>query len=87
MHANQAKRLGIPYKLEGNPIHVNTASGVAAAYDVTLDRVQVGDIILKNVRGFVVDSNGPTRVLLGMSFLNQVKMEDQGSVLLLEKRF
>jgi predicted aspartyl protease len=27
------------------------------------------------------------RVLLGMSFLNRVKMEDQGAVLLLEKRF
>jgi aspartyl protease family protein len=87
MHANQAKRLGIRYKLEGKQIHVNTASGTAAAYDVSLDRVQVGDIILSNVRGFVVDSNGPARVLLGMSFLSQVKMEDQGSVLLLEKRF
>jgi aspartyl protease family protein len=87
MHANQAKRLGIPYRLEGKPIYVNTAGGTAAAYDITLDRVQVGDITLSNVRGFVVDSDGPAQVLLGMSFLNQVKMEDQGSVLLLEKRF
>jgi aspartyl protease family protein len=87
MHANQAKRLGISYRLEGKKIYVNTASGTAAAYDVTLDRVQVGDITLSNVRGFVVDSNGPARVLLGMSFLNRVKMEDQGAVLLLEKRF
>jgi aspartyl protease family protein len=87
MHANQAKRLGISYKLEGKRIHVNTASGTANAYDVVLDRVQVGEITLHNVRGFVIDSNGPPRVLLGMSFLNRVKMEDQGSVLLLEKRF
>lgn len=87
MHANQAKRLGISYRLEGAPIYVNTASGTAAAYDVVLDRVQVGEITLNNVRGFVIDSNGPTRVLLGMSFLNRVKMEDQGSVLILEKKF
>jgi aspartyl protease family protein len=87
MHANQAKRLGISYRLEGNPIYVNTASGTAPAFDVTLDRVQVGEITLTNVRGFVIESNGPERVLLGMSFLNRVKMEDQGSVLLLEKRF
>ncbi|MEW8507969.1 MAG: TIGR02281 family clan AA aspartic protease [Candidatus Thiodiazotropha sp.] len=87
MHANQAKRLGISYRLEGKQIYVNTASGTAAAYDVVLDRVQVGDITLNNVRGFVVDNNGPSRVLLGMSFLNRVKMEDQGSVLILEKRF
>ncbi|MEW8362814.1 MAG: retropepsin-like aspartic protease [Candidatus Thiodiazotropha sp.] len=87
MHANQAKRLGISYRLEGAPIYVNTASGTAAAYDVVLDRVQVGEITLNNVRGFVIDSNGPARVLLGMSFLNRVKMEDQGSVLILEKKF
>ncbi|MBT3048327.1 MAG: TIGR02281 family clan AA aspartic protease [Candidatus Thiodiazotropha sp.] len=87
MHANQAKRLGISYRLEGAPIYVNTASGTAAAYDVVLDRVQVGDITLNNVRGFVIDSNGPARVLLGMSFLNRVKMEDQGSVLIMEKKF
>ncbi|MES9972461.1 MAG: TIGR02281 family clan AA aspartic protease [Candidatus Thiodiazotropha sp.] len=87
MHANQAKRLGLSYKLDGKPIIVNTASGTARAYDVTLDRVQVGEITLHNVRGFVIGNNGPARVLLGMSFLNQVKMEDQGSVLLLEKRY
>ncbi|MEW8644484.1 MAG: retropepsin-like aspartic protease [Candidatus Thiodiazotropha endolucinida] len=87
MHANQAKRLGIAYKLKGTRILVNTASGSVAAYDVTLDRVQVGDITLNNVRGFIIDNNGPARVLLGMSFLNRVKMEDQGTVLLLEKRF
>ncbi|MES9945977.1 MAG: TIGR02281 family clan AA aspartic protease [Candidatus Thiodiazotropha sp.] len=87
MHANQAKRLGISYKLDGKRIIVNTASGTANAYDVTLDRVQVGEITLTNVRGFVIDTNGPARVLLGMSFLNRVKMEDQGAVLLLEKPF
>ncbi|MCU7802970.1 MAG: TIGR02281 family clan AA aspartic protease [Candidatus Thiodiazotropha sp. (ex Lucinoma borealis)] len=87
MHANQAKRLGISYRLEGNPIYVSTANGTTPAYDVTLDRVQVGDITLRNIRGFVIDSNGPGRVLLGMSFLNRVKMEDQGSVLVLEQRF
>ncbi|MEL0585344.1 MAG: TIGR02281 family clan AA aspartic protease [Candidatus Thiodiazotropha sp. (ex. Lucinoma kazani)] len=87
MHANQAKRLGISYRLEGSPIYVSTANGTTPAYDVTLDRVQVGDITLRNIRGFVIDSNGPGRVLLGMSFLNRVKMEDQGSVLVLEQRF
>ncbi len=87
MHANQARRLGISYRLEGKPIYVNTASGTAPAYEVTLDRVQVGEIALINVRGFVIQSNGPEQVLLGMSFLNRVTMEDQGSVLLLEQRF
>ncbi len=87
MHANQARRLGISYRIDGNPIYVNTASGTARAYDVTLDRVQVGDISISQVRGFVIDTDGPPRVLLGMSFLNRVTMEDQGDLLMLQQRF
>ncbi|MCU7935732.1 MAG: retroviral-like aspartic protease family protein [Candidatus Thiodiazotropha sp. (ex Dulcina madagascariensis)] len=87
MHASQAKRLGISYRLEGKPIYVNTANGTTSAYEVTLERVQVGDITLRQIRGFVIDGIGPNRVLLGMSFLNRVKMEDKGEVLLLEQKF
>jgi aspartyl protease family protein len=87
MGASQAKRLGVQYRYEGKEILINTANGVTKGYQVTLDRVQVGDITLRGVKGFVIEGHGPSRVLLGMSFLNQVKMEDQGDVLLLEKRF
>jgi aspartyl protease family protein len=87
MHANQAKRLGISYRIEGRPISVSTASGVMPAYEVLLERVQVGDITLHQVRGFVIDSHGPTRVLLGMSFLNRVNIENQSDVMLLKQRF
>ena len=89
LHASEARRLGIPYKLEGKPMIVNTANGRAPAYAVTLDRVQVGDINLTQVAGFVIDIDEPSigKTLLGMSFLNRVRMEDQGSVLLLHKKF
>lgn len=87
MYRRDAKRLGIQYRLEGNPIYVNTANGRAPAYEVTLDKVQVGDIVLRQVRGFVIESTGSGRILLGMSFLNRVKMEDQGSVLMLHRKF
>jgi len=89
LHASEATRLGIPYKLEGKRIMVNTANGPAPAYAVTLDRVQVGDISLTHVAGFVIDidSKSMGKTLLGMSFLNRVRMEDQGSVLLLHKKF
>ncbi|MET0064724.1 MAG: TIGR02281 family clan AA aspartic protease [Candidatus Thiodiazotropha sp.] len=87
MHANQARRLGISYRIEGTPIYVNTASGTARAFDVVLDRVKVGDITLNRVRGFVIDTDGPPRVLLGMSFLNRVTMQDQGDLLMLQQRF
>jgi aspartyl protease family protein len=82
-----ARRLGLAYKLEGNPLYVNTANGRVPAYELELDRVQVGDIVLHNVRGFVIENAGSGHILLGMSFLNRVKMEDQGAVLLLHRKF
>lgn len=87
MYSTDARRLGLAYKLEGKPMAVSTANGTAPAYEVELDRVQVGDIVLRNVRGFVIESRGDGRILLGMSFLNRVTMEDQGTVLLLHRKF
>ena len=87
MFRSDAKRLGLAYRLEGNPIYVSTANGTAPAYEVNLDRVQVGDIVLRNVVGYVIESPSSGRLLLGMSFLNRVKMEDQGEVLFLHRKF
>jgi len=87
MPASQAHRLGIPYRLEGKRIQVGTANGVATAYEVTLDRVRVGDITLNRVRGFVIESEAEGKTLLGMSFLGRVRMENRGEVLLLRKKF
>jgi aspartyl protease family protein len=87
MSTADARRLGVAYKLEGNPIDVNTANGRAPAYEVELDRVQVGDIVLRNVRAFVIKNADPGHILLGMSYLNKVKMENQGSVLLLKRKY
>jgi aspartyl protease family protein len=87
MDTLDAKRLGIQYKLEGDRIYVGTANGRAPAYAVTLDRVQVGDITLHQVQGYVIEGAGSGQVLLGMSFLNRVQMEDQGTVLMLHQKF
>jgi aspartyl protease family protein len=87
MYRADAKRLGLAYKLEGTPMYVSTANGTAPAYEVALDRVQVGDIVLHNVQGYVIESGGRGRILLGMSFLNRVRMEDQGAVLMLHRKF
>jgi aspartyl protease family protein len=87
LDASEAQRLGIPYKLKGRRIMVSTANGATPAYELMLEQVQVGEISLSKVRGFVLEANGPGKVLLGMSFLNQVKMENQGALLLLQKNF
>jgi aspartyl protease family protein len=87
MYRADARRLGLSYKLDGTPMVVSTANGTAPAYEVELSRVKVGDIELRNVRGFVIESTGGGPILLGMSFLNQVKMDDQGSVLMLYRKY
>jgi len=79
----EARRLGIPYRLDGVKSGVRTASGFAGAYQVTLSRVQVGDIELSNVDAVVIKGDSPHAVLLGMSFLKRVNMEVDGSVLVL----
>ncbi len=87
MHREDARRLGLNYRLEGAPVYVGTASGRAQAFRISLDRVQVGEITLRNVEGYVIEGGGGGHILLGMSFLNQVRMEDRGSVLLLHRKF
>jgi len=79
----EARRLGIPYRLKGKKSGVHTASGFANAYQITLARVQVGEIELTNVDGVVIKGSSPREVLLGMSFLKRVKMDVEGSVLVL----
>lgn len=83
----EARRLGISYRVEGEPSGVRTASGFARAWSVTLDRVQVGEITLQRVEAVVIEGGSPAQVLLGMSFLGRVKIEQQGTVMVLQSRF
>ncbi|MCW8907156.1 MAG: TIGR02281 family clan AA aspartic protease [Sedimenticola sp.] len=87
MSEPEARRLGIPYRVEGEPSGVRTASGFARAWSVVLDRVQVGEIVLRQVEAVVIEGSSPAQVLLGMSFLGRVKMEQQGTVMVLQSRF
>ena len=52
-----------------------------------LPEVQVGEIKLTNVRAAVIAGAYPKDVLLGMSFLKQVRMEEQAGVLHLTQKF
>jgi aspartyl protease family protein len=83
--ASDAVRLGIDYK-KGRPGYVNTANGVVPAYQVTLDSVKVGDIVLNQVDG-LVQENGLSIILLGMSFLNRTEMRRDGEKMVLTKRY
>ena len=87
MNELEARRLGIQYKLQGKESRVSTASGVAKSWYVKLDTVKVGEIAVNNVGAVVIEGSHPTDVLLGMTYLEYVKLQEHNSILMLEKKF
>lgn len=86
MNALEAQRLGLDYRRVGRPGQVSTASGIETAYFLTLDSVDVGGIAVRNVAAWVLDGQFPQIILLGMSFINRVQMENQGNSLVIKSR-
>jgi aspartyl protease family protein len=84
LSGRDATRLGISYI--NAPTHkTGTASGITTAYAVVLNSVRIGDIEVRNVPASVLDGDYPAMPLLGMSFLNQVRMHEDAGALVLEK--
>lgn len=86
MNGVQARRLGLDYKLDSIEGRTHTASGEVTAYYLTLDRVRIGEIELRDVQAAVIDGEFPREVLLGNSFLNRLEMQRQGQMLELRLR-
>jgi aspartyl protease family protein len=86
LSAPEARRIGVNY-LKGERGFATTANGVATVYKVKLDTVRVGEISLTNVDALVLNGDGLSVVLLGMSFLNRVEMRRDGQTMTLIKRF
>jgi aspartyl protease family protein len=87
MNANQARRLGIDYRVIGRQSGVTTASGVAHAWAVTLDTVKVGDLELHNVGAVVLEGAHPATTLLGMSYLGRLEINNDGRLMTLRKKY
>lgn len=64
-----------------------TANGPTYGYVVPLATVQVGDIVLRNVVGKVLEGGNDSLpiALIGMSFLKQVEMHRTGAVMTLSR--
>lgn len=86
MNEQQAKRLGIDFRLTGKTTQVVTASDVKRAYQVKLKAVKLGKIMLRNVDAVVMEGPQPEIALLGMSFLGRLKMENSGRLMVLKQR-
>lgn len=80
-----ARRLGLAYQ-RGQATTVATASGVSPAYQINLSRVSLGALTVHHVRAVVIEGDYPQMPLLGMSFLNQVSMQEKGNILYLKEK-
>ena len=79
-----ADRLGLDYT-KGRVGFASTASGRARMYNVTLDKVRVGGISLRNIQAGVIEGGFPEVPLLGMSFLGQLEISKKGDKMTLSK--
>lgn len=86
MNSGDAKYAKIDYK-RGTPVSVQTANGVANAYKVVINNVQLNGLALTQVDGLVMEGGSPAVVLLGMSALNRMEMKRDGIALTLTKKY
>jgi aspartyl protease family protein len=86
--AEDARRANVRYSAADRGL-MQTANGLVGAYRVKFDTVKLGDIVLNNVDGVVLEGNalGGRFGLLGMSFLSRMEMRREGDQLMLIKRF
>jgi len=82
LSSQTAKKLGINYA-SGKRGRSSTANGIVKNYTLRLDHVQIGGIKLYGVMASVIEGDFPDIPLLGMSFLNKVKMNEEQGMLIL----
>jgi len=80
--AEMAKQLKLE---EGFGVTLSTANGLSQGYRTRIDRLQVGDIVLRDVRALVAPGLGGKQVLLGMSALNKLEFTQRGGTMLLRQ--
>ena len=69
---DDARRAGLSPRDSDFTHRVNTANGVTRVAPVTLDRIQIGPILVRNVEAAVLEEGKLTTTLLGMSFLGKL---------------
>ena len=87
MDAALAQSAGLNFR-SGTPGWSNTANGPVRSWQIKLDSIAVGPIVLYGIEANVREGPGTGGIgLLGMTFLNRVEMKREGETLTLIKRF
>jgi len=77
-----ANQLGLE---KGQPYTASTANGNITVYATRLDRIEMGTIVLNDVRASINPSMDGKEILLGMSALKQLELLQQGKTLTLKQ--
>ncbi len=68
---------------KGVAFQTETANGLSKSYVTRIGSVAIGDIVMTNVRGSISTGMEFDEILLGMSFLKHLNMNQQGKILIL----
>ncbi|MBS0233686.1 MAG: TIGR02281 family clan AA aspartic protease [Proteobacteria bacterium] len=83
---DDAEKAGIDVRTSDFTHRAQTANGIARVAPVTISRIRIGDITVRNVPAVVSERGASQRTLLGMSFLGRLsRVEMRGSTLMLEE--
>jgi aspartyl protease family protein len=85
LRAGDAARLGIFPTPRDYSVKVSTANGITRAALVQLGRVEIGDIVVRDVPALVHPDEALGVNLLGMSFLSRVRWTHERGKLILEQ--
>ncbi len=85
LRESDAARLGIHPARRDYVIRASTANGVVYAAPVQLERVEVGSLMVRDVRAVVLPDEALNQNLLGMTFLSRVRWEHRDGRLVLEQ--
>jgi len=79
---NLAQKLGLK---KGTPFSVNTANGTTTAYRTIIKELQLGDIVLKNVRASLNPGMLGNEALLGMNVLKHFELIQRDRTLIIRQ--
>jgi aspartyl protease family protein len=85
LRASDAARLGIHPTARDYSVRVSTANGITRAALVQLLRVEIDDIVVRDVPALVHSDETLGVNLLGMSFLSRVRWTHERGKLILEQ--
>ncbi len=86
LNSGDATYAGLDYK-KGEKELLQTASGTVVGYNVVINTLKIGGLVLNQVNALVLEGGSPSVVLLGMTALNRMDMKRDATTMTLTKKY